>query len=83
MNSHELCPSCKPYGKCVFREIAESVAGSVPSVEFQTPMKPGEKISIETFDAHQTISMLRTEARERLCPNVNSIDPYYEGKENL
>jgi len=77
MNSHELCPSCRPSGECWFEKRAESVAGSVP------PLKPDETFTRDTFDAHQEITVLRIKARDKYCPRVNSVNPDYPGRDNL
>ena len=47
MNSHELCPSCKPIGRCIFEVAAGFVTDEVFFAKTQTPIAPGEKI-IET-----------------------------------
>jgi len=77
MGNHELCPSCRPSGECWFEKQAESVAGSVP------PLKPNEKFTKDTFDAHQEIAVLRIKAREKYCPRVNLVNPDYPGRSNL
>lgn len=54
--------------ECHFRKDAEKVATS----NVITPP-----------DKSQQISSLRVDARERMCPNLNDIDPWYEGKDKL
>lgn len=75
--SHELCPNCKPYGECMFKKAAKAVAAGVP------PLKPGEKFTANTIDAHEMIAVFREKAREQNCPIVNSVNPHYPGKKNL
>ena len=83
MNSHELCPSCREAGRCLFEEKANTIAKDVPPLKEQTPVAPNEKPTNEALIAHDKISEERIEARKNGCPNLNNINPYYPGKEYL
>jgi hypothetical protein len=83
VSGHELCPSCKPYGKCLFKEAAESIAEEVPPLEQQTKISPKGKGTLEASDAHGKITLYREQARRLNCPNVNLVNPDYPGKKNL
>jgi hypothetical protein len=66
----ELCSSCRSSGldECMFKQLAEFFARDLR-------MDPQEK--------HIAILQERETAREKMCPNLNDIDPYYPGKENF
>jgi hypothetical protein len=87
MNSHELCPTCKPYEKCLFKELAELTAKNVPPVEQQAtladPIEQYIEVKKDTFLAHLQISHLRDIAKEEVCAIEQSVDPDYHGKKNL
>ena len=83
MNSHELCPSCKPIGRCIFEVAAGFVTDEVFFAKTQTPIAPGEKITEEAASAHKEITKLRERAKALGCPNANTINHYYPGKESL
>lgn len=83
MNKHELCPTCKPHGHCLFEEAANDIANSVPSKEQQTPLITYEDVTIEALRAHKEIALLRDLAKLCGCPNANKVNPDYPGKENL
>ncbi|GEM_PF-3914132 len=65
-----LCFNCWFHGlkECDFAKIAQEIADN-PN------LSPQEK--------HQRISDARSNAREKGCPRINEVDPYYEGRENL
>lgn len=66
---HELCPNCLPFKKCRFEQDTKEIADS-------TKMQPEKK--------HKIISEMRNDARDnRNCPNVNNVNPPYEGRGNL
>lgn len=83
MNNSELCPTCRPLGKCQFEKAAKSVAGNVPPLKLQTPIESGGKRTIEALDAHEMIALFRETARKQNCPKINSVKPAYPGKNNL
>ncbi len=63
-----LCPECEDLGYCLFREVAEGIAGNP---------------DLFAIVKHDLVATHRVNARARRCPNLNDIDPYYPGKEKL
>lgn len=87
MINHKLCPTCKPYGECLFVKLADLTVKNVPPVEKQTriftdPFGRYDKVTEEVASAHLEISHLRDIAKEAECANPD-YDPYYRGKKNL
>lgn len=83
MSAHELCPSCKPLGKCIFEKGVNLLIKDIPPIEEQTPLIPNAEVTLEATLAHQSITTLRELARSSGCPKVNSVNPDYPGKNNL
>ena len=61
----EFCPNCRKKGICQFDQEANKIAGS-PAF---TPEFKAELIASE-----------RPIARGKMCPKVNIVNPWYEGK---
>lgn len=70
-----LCTHCLKTEKCCFGEIAEFTASAVPKLDNEDEQRA------KAFVAHQLIAKERIKARERICPNLNDIDPNYHGRE--
>ncbi len=75
----ELCPNCSTSGRCLFEEYASLVAKPLNSESITDQ----DILRSAAFEVHQKISEERIEARKRSCPNLNKIDPDYQGKELL
>jgi hypothetical protein len=73
----KLCPECEATGKCWFKEKAEEAATRVKN---RTDLK---SLLDQAIDTHMDIADLRIKAREKMCPNLNDIDPDYPGKNLL
>ncbi|MCL5433129.1 MAG: hypothetical protein M1524_03395 [Patescibacteria group bacterium] len=72
MNNIEMCSNCRISGKCWFKEEADKAVVGVG--------KNGEGAE----EAHVKIADLRNIARDtHNCPNVNTVNPSYPGRENL
>ncbi len=68
-----FCPECSQTGKCWFKEKADEVA-----------TQESKRSDLDqAIDKHQQITELRVRAREKMCPNLNDIDPDYPGKNLL
>lgn len=84
--TEQLCGQCKRYPDkgCFFREMAGNIANSVPSKEQQTSISNDFRVTLEAKEAHAEIEYYRNNAREIMaCPNVNSVDPAYPGRNGL
>lgn len=66
--TEKLCPDCIENGFCWFSAIAARIASN-PNTG---PLYKSEQIA-----------QARIEARYMMCPNLNEIDPEYEGKRDL
>ncbi len=89
MKPDRMCFDCQLAGttECLFRRRAETIAHSVPplespqSINFQMPS--GAILSEQALTAARQIADARVEARSMSCPNLNDVDPEYEGRRNL
>jgi hypothetical protein len=77
MSFKELCPECRKTGRCWFKDAAYEIATSVPIKENKS-----EQL-FEACVALQEIATGRIMAREKMCPNLNDVDPDYPGKNLL
>jgi len=75
---HELCPACKPSGKCIFEEKAGMAVRAIKRINREFPLISQE----HTLSVHNTIAKYRMEAQKRNCPNTG-FDPDYPGKRSL
>lgn len=72
-----LCPECETKGTCWFKENADKIAANVSN------RRNFDLIMGLAIEAHRDISEARVVAREKMCPNLNQIDPDYPGKNLL
>ncbi len=77
--TERLCPDCQKSGKCLFREYARKIAQELDFKDFNKP----DILMAAALEVHQKIAQERIEARKRMCPNLNDINPDYQGKELL
>lgn len=85
MNNHELCPTCKPYGHCLFKENADAVAKNVPPLGKQTLIEPNKSsVTYEAAKASQEIVTLRefARAKEIKCPFAD-YSPDFPGRDTI
>lgn len=75
----ELCPECLSLGKCLFDEYAQKVANELNSKKIINQ----DILILASLEVHQKIATERIEARRRMCPNLNNVDPEYAGKNLL
>jgi len=71
----KLCNSClkEGLGVCEFRRRAEEIAA-------RTPLSPTLE---DVVKVHNQIAGERVLAREKMCPQINQVDPDYPGKNFL
>lgn len=75
----ELCPDCTISGKCLFKELVNLATTELNLKK----ITDHEVLRLAAFEVHQKIAAERIKARERGCPNLNNVDPDYQGKELL
>lgn len=63
---NELRPTCKPHGECLFgKRVGKLEAG------FRKSRKSDDQK--RALAVHEEIAQLREVARDKACPNVNSV----------
>ena len=67
-NAEELCPTCKPHGKCLFKEEVVRVG------------KDTQEGKINAEDALNTLSVYRKMAKKLKCPIEKSTDQNLQKK---
>ncbi len=75
----ELCPECFASGECLFEKYAIEVAKDLNSRNITDK----DLLLSAALEVHQIITKERIEARKKMCPNLNNVDPEYSGKELL